>query len=496
MKTFFYNLNLWQTRVRCFFSTETYLHAERFALPHELVDFSSKKPDDFGLLLGIDAFGRYLQITQTKKRKRLGNLLLCAPTGGGKTTDFKHQLVHWKGSAIVNDNKGDLYADTADPRREFSDVYSLDFQGGGNQFDPLLGKHTVDDFYATAQLLLYEPNEREPSFTQRGMEIVKMLFLAARIAGIPVFVFLYEVAHLGINGLAKRIHAISPQLATSFLDGEYIPTRDYRDAKYLVDSWASARARLQPFLTEVVAKTLSRSDFRITDLLTGDRPITLYLQTPESKLSALAPIRTLLWGTFINELNTTYDALYKKHGPSFCSRLQKILFLIDEAGVTPIPELYKHVATVNGRGMSFVLGIQALSQLEMYGKANAETILNNCTQVFFQQKSLETAKYVSELLGGRSAFSSSQSRHGEETSEGKHEQKVPLMTPQEIRGMGETILIFDRDVRYAIKAKRMPEFVKPEPSLPLLPVPKRAPETLPNDVFTPRFPIPLYRVES
>jgi hypothetical protein len=56
--------------------------------------------------------------------------------------------------------------------------------------------------------------------------------------------------------------------------------------------------------------------------------------------------------------------------------------------------------------------------------------------------------------------------------------------------------LFDGDVRYAIKAKRMPEFVKPELPLPLLPVPKLAPEQLPTDVLTPRFPIPLYRVES
>jgi type IV secretion system protein VirD4 len=251
--------------------------------------------------------------------------------------------------------------------------------------------------------------------------------------------------------------------------------------------WLSDRA-VCPFgrLVPVIG---TLPDFRITDLLTGDRPITLYLQTPESKLSALQPIRTLLWGTFINELNDTYDTLYKKHGLSVCSRLQKILFLIDEAGVTPIPELYKHVATVNGRGMSFVLGIQALSQLEMYGKANAETILGNCAKVFFEQESLSTAKYVSERLGGRSAFSSSQSRHGEETSEGKHEQKMPLLSEQEIMGMGETVIIFVRGLRYAIKAKRLPEFVKPALSISLLPAPKLAPEKLPNDL--PRFPIPL-----
>jgi type IV secretion system protein VirD4 len=472
MNNFFYSLNLWQSRISHFLSTERYLHAERFALPHELASFSSEKPDNFGLLLGIDDYGRYLQMTTSNKRKRLGNVLKVAPTGGGKSTDFKHQLIYWKGSAIVNDIKGELYADTADYRREFSDVYSIDLQGGGNKFDPLMGKHTEDDFYAVAKLLLYEPTERDPSFTQRGIEIVKLFFLAARIAGIPAFVFLYEVTQLGINGLARRIHDISPQLATSLLDSDYNANTDYRETKYLVDSWASARARLQPFLTEVVVQSFSHSDFRLADLLTGDRPITLYLKWPEAKLFALQPVMKLLWGTFISELENTYDDLYKKYDSAVCAQLQKILFLIDEGGVTPIPELYKHVATVNGRGMSFVIGIQDLSQLEGLYPTYYKTILGNCMQVFFEQQSLDTARYVSQRLGGRSAFSSSQTTHGDETSEGKHEQKIPLMSEQEIMGMGETVIIFVQGLRFAIKAKRMPEFVKPEP-LPVLPLPSR-----------------------
>jgi hypothetical protein len=46
------------------------------------------------------------------------------------------------------------------------------------------------------------------------------------------------------------------------------------------------------------------------------------------------------------------------------------------------------------------------------------------------------------------------------------------MSEQEIMGMGETVIIFVQGLRFAIKAKRMPEFVKPEP-LPVLPLPSR-----------------------
>jgi type IV secretion system protein VirD4 len=207
---------------------------------------------------------------------------------------------------------------------------------------------------------------------------------------------------------------------------------------------------MYPLLTEAVVKTLTGSSFKIADLLTGKRPVTIYLNWPERYLDSLKPLMKLFWGTFTDELKTIYDKLTKYEARP---DLHKILFLIDEAGVTPVPELYNHVSTLNGRGMSFVLGIQSLSQLDMYGKSNAETILNNCSQVFSWQESFSTAEEVSRMLGWKSGFSSSHTSHG---SEGKQEQKVPLLSPQEIRGMSEEKrLIFHRGLRYAIQAKRI-----------------------------------------
>ena len=307
----------------------------------------------------------------------------------------------------------------------------------------------------------------------------RFFFMAARISEVSPFVFVREVAKYGVNTLAKYIHEINPELGRRLVDGDYNPKKDYRESKFLVDSWESLTARLYPFLTETVVNSMSGSDFRISDLLLSKRPVTIYLTWPESKLRALQPVIKLIWGTFVSELKDLYDAAVKKNSRSF---FQKILFLIDEGGVTPIPELYDHVATCNGRGMSFVMGIQALSQLEAYGKENAETILNNCAKVIFRQDSFSTAKIVSEWLGGKSAFASSQTKHGEQTSEGKQEREIPLMTPQEIRGMpDDDILIWVRGVRYPIKAKRVPlrekEVIAPSrPPLPLLlPAPQQPP---------------------
>jgi len=60
MKNFYYNLSIVQSRLATYFSSEKYLHSERHSYPHERIAFSTETPSDYGLLLGIDEFGRYL----------------------------------------------------------------------------------------------------------------------------------------------------------------------------------------------------------------------------------------------------------------------------------------------------------------------------------------------------------------------------------------------------------------------------------------------------
>src|SRR5947209_19561969 len=90
-------------------------------------------------------------------------------------------------------------------------------------------KNSEDDLLAVAKLLLYEPNERDPAFTQRAMKMLKLLFMAARKAGEPPFSFVRKVSLMGINTLAKTIHSVDEELAGRLVDGDYHPNKDYRD---------------------------------------------------------------------------------------------------------------------------------------------------------------------------------------------------------------------------------------------------------------------------
>jgi hypothetical protein len=60
------------------------IHRDRFALPHELAPLVTNTLDGQNLLLGISHFGGIYRVQSTPQRRELGNVLIEAPTGGGK----------------------------------------------------------------------------------------------------------------------------------------------------------------------------------------------------------------------------------------------------------------------------------------------------------------------------------------------------------------------------------------------------------------------------
>jgi type IV secretory pathway TraG/TraD family ATPase VirD4 len=170
-----------------------------------------------------------------------------------------------------------------------------------------------------------------------------------------------------------------------------------------------------------------------------------------SSLLVLAPLVRLMWSSLIDGLITTYD----RHQGSNC---HPVLLLIDEAGRTAIPSLSDYSTTVVGRRITLWLAIQSLAQLDVvYGK-NRATVLRDCaeTQLFYRPANQETAEYIERCLGRKSDYAKSQTmRDGTETSEGRSEQGIPLLTAWEIKQMkDEDIIGFHKNIP-PFRAKRM-----------------------------------------
>jgi hypothetical protein len=164
------------------------LHRARFAHLSEVWPLlSSSFPLD-GVLLGTRRFllsQRLVTVRKTQYRPELGNLLIVAPTRSGKGLLAVSQLLTWHHSVIVNDIKGELFAQTAGFRSLLGPVYVLDPTGVGHAYDPLQGKATEDALYSSAAHLLHQVEEHDQIFTQRATTMLTYIFAAAKREGAP-----------------------------------------------------------------------------------------------------------------------------------------------------------------------------------------------------------------------------------------------------------------------------------------------------------------------
>src|SRR5688572_18260560 len=128
----------WLSRLAAWLWPQKHLYTDRFATDQEVKNITHDT--SYGLVLGLDSHGRTLTVEATKERPHLGHLAIIGPTGSGKTTREIEQLKQWKGWVIVNDPKGDLSEETAEFRKQFSDVYFFaPSEGKGHTYDPLDG---------------------------------------------------------------------------------------------------------------------------------------------------------------------------------------------------------------------------------------------------------------------------------------------------------------------------------------------------------------------
>jgi type IV secretion system protein VirD4 len=400
------------------------LHRARFAHLDEVWPLLSSSFAPNGVLLGTRRFllnKRLVTVRNTKQRPELGNLLIVAPTRSGKGLLAVSQLLTWHHSVIVNDIKGDLFTQTAGFRSLLGPVYVLDPTGVGHCYDPLQGKATEDAFYSSAAHLLHQA-EGHDIFTQRATTMLACIFAASKREGVASLPYVRMMLRSGLAACVDRLHTVSPELATVFLDVS-LENANLTD-RFLLSAWGTLTARMRPLLTETVVRSLAHSDFTSEEIITSPRPVTVYLRWREQDLLSLSPLVRLLWGSLIDELVTTYD----QRAGGGC---QPVLLLIDEAGRTAIPSLADHATTVVGRGISIWLAVQSLSQLEVvYGEARAQVLRDNMeSQLYYRPTDVATAHHVEARCGRQSAYAhhTTEQQNGH-SSEGRSEQAIPLLS--------------------------------------------------------------------
>jgi type IV secretion system protein VirD4 len=139
-----------------------------------------------------------------------------------------------------------------------------------------------------------------------------------------------------------------------------------------------------------VAAVTSACDWRIADLVSAERPVSLYLVVPPSDISRTKPLIRLL-------LNQIGRRLTERLEPG--SRRQLLLMLDEFPALGRLDFFETALAFLAGYGVRAVLIAQSLNQIvKAYGESNS--ILDNChIRIAFASNDERTAKRISDALG-------------------------------------------------------------------------------------------------
>lgn len=388
-----------------------------------------------------------------------GNLLTVAPPGAGKGAGIViPNLLTYPGSVVVTDPKGENFVVTRQARRRMGhtvlrlDPFNVcdDYCQGKHQakLNPLdlLASHSddlVDDARVLADTLILRTDPKNEFFDTNAVILLHGLIMYVACEAPP------ELGHLGyvrqlltetpeqfeltlnIMQLSSEAHGLIARAATKYKG---------LGPKLGADVLSTAISNTEFLDSPRVVKSLEKSSFDLRDLK-KEGNISLYLILPIDKISAYSRLLRL-W------VATTISIMARVPGkPRY-----RVLFLLDEmAQLGSMDSLRDAVAIIRGYGGTIWTILQDLSQIKaLYPDNKWQPFVSSSTvQQYFGVSDLETAKYVSELLGqkivevestNKGQSSSSGLDGGGSTSTGTTtaEQLRPLLRPEEIMQMKPT----------------------------------------------------------
>ncbi len=426
-------MSVWRAREAK--NVETYGSA-RWASPEEVKSADLLGPD--GVVLG-KLGSEYLRHDGPE------HVLCFAPTRSGKGVGLVvPSLLTWPGSAIVHDIKGENWQLTAGFRARYGRVLLFDPTNSKSAaYNPLLevrrGEWEVRDVQNIADILvdpegsLEKRNHWEKTSHALLVGVILHVLYAEpdkTLAGVAAFLSdpkrpiestlatMMKATHLGEAG---------PHPVIASAARELLNKSDNERSGVL----STAMSFLGLYRDPVVAEVTRRCDWRITDVVGGDRPTTLYLVVPPSDINRTKPLIRLILNQIGRRLTEDLQGKAARH---------RLLLMLDEFPALGRLDFFESaLAFMAGYGLKSFLIAQSLNQIEKaYGPNNS--ILDNChVRVSFATNDERTAKRVSDALGTATEMRAMKNYAGHRLSPwlghlmvSRSETARPLLTPGEV----------------------------------------------------------------
>lgn len=379
------------------------------------------------------------------------HVMCFAPTRSGKGVGLVlPTLLSWTSSAVVHDIKGENWQLTSGWRSTFSHCLLFNpTDSRSARYNPLLevrkGAAEVRDVQNIADILV-DPEgalERRTHWEKTSHSLLvgvilhvlyaeekKTLTRVTEILADPAQSFektlriMLATNHLGTEAEPK-VHPVVAATARELLN----KSENERSGVL-----STAVSFLGLYRDPIVSRNTESCDWRIADLVSADKPVTLYLVVPPSDISRTKPLIRLILNQIGRRLTETLNTTAgdRTH--------RQLLMMLDEFPALGRLDFFESaLAFMAGFGIRAYLIAQSLNQIaKAYGENNA--ILDNChVRIAFAANDERTAKRISDALGTATELRAQRNYAGHRLAPwlghvmvSRQETARPLLTPGEV----------------------------------------------------------------
>jgi type IV secretion system protein VirD4 len=396
--------------------------------------------------------GGYEEGSNLKYLKHNGpeHVLAFAPTRSGKGIGLVlPTLLDWRESVIVLDIKGENWALTAGWREEYANNRVLKFDptadnGLSVKFNPLEeirigGSYEIGDLQNIAMMIVDTEGKglrdywEKSSFSFISGLILHTIHKAQKEKKpYPNLTDVYkllngeEIRDLLEEMLKSEHHLVS-------LVGREMLNKASEELSGVVGSSSSY---LNLYVDPIISNNTSKSEFKISDLMNDEKPVSLYLVLKPNDKNRIMPLIRLIMNQLLRRL---LEELEFENGKSVKTYRHRMLLMLDEfTSLGRLGIFQESLAFMGGYGIKAYIIIQDITQLyEAYGKD--ESILSNChIRIAYAPNKVETAELLSKMSGTTTVVKSYTTTSGSRISvmlgqvtESLQEISRPLLTPDE-----------------------------------------------------------------
>lgn len=376
--------------------------------------------------------------------------LIIGPTRSGKGTNYVvPNMLEWKGSILVTDLKGELWAQTSSFRRSQGNSIFLfaPAQANTHRYNPMdfirhdRGSRTTDIQNMANILIPIEANSSSAIWAATSRSILSGLISyvseSVEYKGRRNFGEINTLLSTGIDlqTVFKTIIQAEKNLSNFTIQtfNNYISLPEKTAQSALLDIQRATAI----FKNEQILASTMVTDIDIRNL--QRKPMSIYLAPNISDISLLMPLMRLFVQQTLDQLLIEFDA---NALPAF--------FLLDEfRQLGKMDEIVTKLPYVAGYKIKMSFIIQDLKSLdEIYGESTRQSMLGNCGyQLVLGANDQATADYVSKALGKTTVTYETTSVRRQlagihQRTRNENVKERDLLMPQEVRGLdGEKLVM-------------------------------------------------------